>query len=680
MKPMMKGTAMAVAIGLATARAASAAEIHVNADITTDTTWTSNNTYNLDNQIYVTDGAALTIEAGTVIATTPTPNGAGSIAVTRGSKIFALGTVDKPVIFTSTADVATWVNGDPRTGTLRHTCSEWGNLTVMGRAYISENAVPANTHDCNANNFATMEGLTDPNTLKTSYGGGDDNDDSGTIKYVSLRYTGRVVGLGNELNGLSMGGVGRGTTVHHVDIMCPVDDGIETWGGTVNYKYVSIWNAGDDSFDFDQGWRGKAQFGLIVQGYSCDAARGSGGSDNCFEMDGAECADYQPVSTNSIWNFTAIGNPLSARRGSAWRDGDRTQFHNCIWMDLGLELVHNDNADGDNGCGSVGYGLNGTLPFFDPNGPDIWDTDYSVTSSVNACMAPASTYQAQSSGKLASITSSVFFNNLNASAYTEATQVGVFDVANNNILAAVSPIKSITRAGDPGLSSGYHVLPVTSLDPRAANDALTIGDTPPNDGFFTTSATFHGAFDSRTNWLCPWTAAYAYGISRPTDCCRQGNLNGGRGAVTDVLTINGTVGDDDRTVTLSQNSAFNLSIVKPPAGGSGRYALYVWIGAPNGSTDTVNPQGLGTSCFPTPLTSHNNPQPRSQKANNIGRTNLLGVENWPGPPTQPAPYTLLNLPTGLHRTGTFFFQGIQLDAGAPNGQAGVTNGIVVVSQ
>jgi hypothetical protein len=81
-----------------------------------------------------------------------------------------------------------------------------------------------------------------------------------------------------------------------------VDDGIEIWGGTVNLKYFSIWNVGDDSLDIDQGWRGKAQFGLIVQGYSLNASQGSGVGDNLIEIDGAEQSDWQPVTTASIYN------------------------------------------------------------------------------------------------------------------------------------------------------------------------------------------------------------------------------------------------------------------------------------------------------------------------------------------------------------------------------------------
>ena len=113
-----------------------------------------------------------------------------------------------------------------------------------------------------------MEGLVEEagNPTLNNYGGGDDNYDAGSISYLSIRYGGRVVGLSNELNGLSLGALGRGTQIHHVEIMNNVDDGIEIWGGTVGLKYITIWNIGDDSLDVDQGWRGKAQFGLIVQG------------------------------------------------------------------------------------------------------------------------------------------------------------------------------------------------------------------------------------------------------------------------------------------------------------------------------------------------------------------------------------------------------------------------------
>ncbi|MEY2980093.1 MAG: hypothetical protein RL562_320, partial [Planctomycetota bacterium] len=198
-------------------------EILVSSDITTSTTWTANNTYNLTRQIYVRPGATLTIQAGTTVASST--NIGGSLAVSRGGQIFVQGTAENPVIMTSKADVQTWTNGNRRTGTWRESANEWGNLTIMGRGYISENAVLSNTPAPNASNFAPMEGLLaafpgDPSVL---YGGGNDDDDSGSISYVSLRYGGKVINLNNELNGMSLGGIGRETDIHHVEIMNNVD-------------------------------------------------------------------------------------------------------------------------------------------------------------------------------------------------------------------------------------------------------------------------------------------------------------------------------------------------------------------------------------------------------------------------------------------------------------------------
>lgn len=508
---------------------APAAEIIVNSDITESVTWTPDNTYNLQGQIYVLPGATLTIEAGTVVASTPTANGSGSLAVTRGARIFVLGTESNPVIMTSTADVATWTNGDPKTGTYRQAANEWGNLTIMGNALISdtsEDAQPGNTPTPTGSNVGTMEGLTAgfPGDTRILYGGNDDDDDSGSISYLSLRYAGRVIGLANELNGLSLGGIGRGTEINNVEIMNNVDDGIEIWGGTVNLKYFSIWNVGDDSLDIDQGWRGKGQFGLIVQGYSVDASQGSGVGDNTIEIDGAEDSDAQPVTTATLYNMTVIGQPVSGDGGTAWRDGARVQVRNSIFMDLGERLVR---ADGDDGDGSSGYGHNGTLSF-----ADIWTTPYTTTSSVNIGSAdPAALYRAQSAGDapgqgfLAEITDSVFWRNLASDAYTNADTFGVTvnggsNPAKSNVVAPYnpdaptenSPIVSITRGAPESLQGGnLTMLQVTNLDPRPANAALRSEGAAPNDGFFT-RAYYRGAFAPNNNWMKGWTAADAFGL------------------------------------------------------------------------------------------------------------------------------------------------------------------------
>ncbi|MEQ1892532.1 MAG: hypothetical protein ABL998_08335 [Planctomycetota bacterium] len=505
----LQSTLSTLVAGLGLAGAANAAEILVTTDVAVSTTWTANNTYNLQNQIYVLPGATLTIEAGTLIAS-DTGIG-GSLAVTRGAKIMVMGTRGEPVIFTSKADVATWTGGNPRTGAWREGVNEWGNLTIMGSAYVAENAIVANTPAPNAANYANMEGLTEafPGDTRVRYGGGNDNDDSGVVKYVSLRFGGKVIALANELNGLSLGGIGRATDIHHVDIMNNVDDGVEIWGGTVNLKYVNIWNIGDDTFDVDQGYRGKVQFVLAVQGYAANASQGSGVGDNVFETDGAEQSDYQPVTTTVVYNATVIGQPIAGDHATAWRDNARVQYRNCLFMDLGERLVSFDNVDGD---GGAGYGNNGTLSW-----ASTWTTNYNaVPAHANDFTTGtyATNYAAQTSGKLAQITDSIMFRNLNASAYTEANNRLVFDPANNNVdagsLTADMPIKLITR-GAAVVKGGLTLLPVIKLDPRAANLATTSVATAPNDGFFT-EAQYRGAFNSGDNWAIGWTAASAFGF------------------------------------------------------------------------------------------------------------------------------------------------------------------------
>ena len=499
-------------IVLAITGISSAEEIFVTENIYESTTWTADNVYNLQSQIYVLPGATLTIEAGTLVQSTTGVG--GSLAICRGAKIYANGTADSPIIMTSTDDdLLNWHEG----------CNEWGNLTIMGNALISAShygglAVSDNTKEPTGLNEKQMEGLVEEGTVNplAYYGGDDDNDDSGSISFISIRYGGKVVGKANELNGLSLGAIGRETDIHHIEIMNNVDDGIEIWGGTVNLSYVNIWNIGDDSFDVDEGWRGKAQYGLIVQGYSIDASQGSGVGDNCFETDGAEDSDAQPVTTTAIYNFTVVGQPFDGDGGTTWRDNARVQYRNCIFMDLGEKLVR---ADGDDGDGANGYGYNDTLSW-----EDTWTTPAGTYSAINAGSIYASEflYQAQKpgDGMLAEISDSVFYRNLHEDAYTEAIARGVLDPNNNNVAImeydnadpdANMPIQALVR-GDLVTKGGKDIWPVTMINPCAANDALVSVGTAPVDGFFT-AAPYRGAFPVNHNWLEGWTAVDAYGMT-----------------------------------------------------------------------------------------------------------------------------------------------------------------------
>lgn len=566
-----------------------AAQTTIPLSVTTDTAYTAadNPIFLSDGPTYVTNGASLTFGPGCVVVNLPARD--GGIVITRGAQIFVNGTKDAPVIMTSAQDVETWTGsqvvgtgdnitdviaiGDPKTGVHRQAHQEWRNITILGNAVISASefggapridpdtglpnpSVPDGTASSN------MEGL-EPNDAPAgspaginAYGGSDDDDDSGSMTYLSLRYTGRVLGEGNELNGISLGGLGRETDFSHFDLMNNVDDGIEIWGGTLNVKYFNVWNVGDDSFDVDQGWRGKVQFGLIVQGYSdaieaqnrkgASKVQGSGVGDNIFEMDGAEQSDVQPFTTSVIYNVTAIGMP-NGDGATTWRDGARVQFRNMLFVDIGEELVRNDGDDGD---GGEGYGNNGTLPFFDAIGADVWDTPASTLPTVGAgtgAFAPANLYSTQVDGNLAEISDSLIFDGTSGATGASggdlndsgdfAFLIGVLggtpgsptnSATFNNVYTSTLPIAKYDRSGvafttsDPVSPKTWTLLALNGLDPRpVAAEALTSVGTAPLDGFFV-PAPYRGGFSADNNWAEGWTAADAYGFfantgTNPTD-------------------------------------------------------------------------------------------------------------------------------------------------------------------
>ena len=500
---------IAFAAALAAGVAAQAAVTYVNSDITTSTTLPAlpeGDYYSLTNVVYVMPGASLTLEAGVIFKN----SGDGSLGVARGAQLFVEGTKDAPVIFTSlNDDFETW----------QAQCNQWGSIAICGNGMISASHYKGaevtgsdgvlNSKDPDGYSDKVMEGLTAAyeGDTRPYYGGNNDCDDSGSINYLSIRYGGQQSSLPNkELNGLSLGGIGQGTDIDYIEIMNNVDDGIEIWGGKVCLKHVSIWNIGDDSFDIDEGWRGKAQFGLIVQGYSGDYKQGSGFGDNMFEHDGAEDSDAQPVTTGVIANFTAIGqgngNGEDGDGATAWRDGCRMQYRNCIFMDCSEEVVR---PDGDDGDGASGYGYNDTLTMtqvFFTACTELPDNDIGV--------APQSLYTAQSEGTLAGFENCVFYNNHD---YFMFEVFGQTNAALNNIVEPDNmPIAGIVRdtAAFTNLD-GKVCSPVTSLDPCAANDAVDMGASVTADGFFT-EATYAGGFAPNNNWLLGWSAAAQYGM------------------------------------------------------------------------------------------------------------------------------------------------------------------------
>ena len=252
--------------------------VDVTADIVENTTWSSGNTYILREQIMVREGATLTIEPGVVIkGDVGTSVNSTSLLIARGAKVLAEGTPELPIVFTSIVDEITpeliaagnfsSPNLDPDDVGL------WGGVLILGRAPISAS-------DWNGGDIdeAVVDGLGITNPLNR-FGGNDPMDNSGVLSYVSIRHGGVNIGLGNKINGLSLGGVGNGTTIENIEIVSSQDDGVEVFGGTVNIQNLVVWNADDDAFDTDMAWAGKLDnFVLYTPGNSALELDGPEGS------------------------------------------------------------------------------------------------------------------------------------------------------------------------------------------------------------------------------------------------------------------------------------------------------------------------------------------------------------------------------------------------------------------
>ncbi|MDZ7744091.1 MAG: hypothetical protein U5Q03_20750 [Bacteroidota bacterium] len=287
------------------------------------TSWTSDKSYLIEGKVFVNDGQTLTIEAGTVIrARVGQGNASSALIVARGGRILAKGTAEKPIIFTA--------EGDDLEGSIPYLSKGlWGGVIILGNAKLNIQGGEAH-----------VEGISidEPRAL---YGGEDDTDNSGILQYVSIRHGGTNIGAGNEINGLTLAGVGNGTTIDHVEIVSNADDGIEFFGGTVNLKHIIVAYCGDDAFDYDMGYRGKGQFWLTVE----DPAIG----DKLIEADGGvDPVVGMPYSIPAIFNTTFIGrgNDIEDHLISFF-DNAGGRFANSIFLKQGkgVEMEYNPNRD-----------------------------------------------------------------------------------------------------------------------------------------------------------------------------------------------------------------------------------------------------------------------------------------------------------------------------------------------
>jgi len=459
----MKRSLLSSILALLAAPAALLAQntVVVTANVTANTTWTRTNTYLLDTKIYVTNGATLTIEPGTVIKGRPKANpvDATALVIARGAKINAQGTATNPIIFTAESDL---LNGNL-------TQSErglWGGVVILGRSRLNT-----------ASGQGNVEGIPTTEPLGT-YGGTDDDDNSGVFRYVQIRHSGAIVAANVELNGLTMGGVGRGTTIEYVDVYAGNDDGYEWFGGTVNTKYLISSYNDDDNFDWDEGFRGKGQFWFAV-----------GASDKgnqAMEMDGGTSPeDGQPYALPELYNLTLIGSGATstntASNGLIFRDNTGGKVYNMILhdyrnyavrietesaqsQDSAKRLAAGDLVLANSIFGSFGAGTTNTQMFTAPN-------------ATSGGAAPATNYTVEH------LTAAAQANRIN----TDPLLTG------------------ISRTRNKG------------LDPRpaAGSPALSGARTPPADGFFNVT-NYIGAF-STSNWAKGWSAISSLGYLTDAD-------------------------------------------------------------------------------------------------------------------------------------------------------------------
>ena len=285
-------------------------ETHVSGTLRGDVVWHANQTWVLDGLVFVDADSSLTVEPGTTIMAKP----GSALIVTRGGQLYARGKAENPIVFTSGQPVGARRPGD------------WGGLVLLGNATV-------NRAD------ATIEGLPESDT-RGAFGGNDDSSSCGLIEYTRIEFAGYEFSKDNELNGLTLGGCGSGTIIRNVQVHRGLDDGIEIFGGTVNLKNTLITGAGDDSLDWDMGWRGQVQF-LIIEQYP-------NSGDNGFEGDNSKTTpSAYPRSEPTFYNVTLISPRSRERfhRAMTIRHGSGGHFHNFIVQGFSGETIDIGGAD-----------------------------------------------------------------------------------------------------------------------------------------------------------------------------------------------------------------------------------------------------------------------------------------------------------------------------------------------
>ncbi|HET9052686.1 MAG TPA: hypothetical protein VFM90_00835 [Cyclobacteriaceae bacterium] len=261
--------------------------------IEANVTWTADHIYELNGRVIVTDGVTLTIEPGTIIkGQNQTGANASALMIARGGKINAVGTAQKPIIFTSVLDNIE-VGQTSGTNLSEADRGLWGGHVILGKAPISFSGATE----------AQIEGVPAEESLGL-YGGSVANDNSGKIQFVSIRHGGSEISGGSEINGLTLGGVGSGTTISDIEVFANFDDGVEFFGGTVNVTNILVSHQGDDGVDIDQAYAGTVDGFMVVH---------AGDTDKGLEIDGPEGSENAggkfTLKNGTLIGAGNVGNP-----------------------------------------------------------------------------------------------------------------------------------------------------------------------------------------------------------------------------------------------------------------------------------------------------------------------------------------------------------------------------------
>jgi hypothetical protein len=392
--------------------------IVVTGDVGSNETWTSANYYVLRGAVFVRSGRTLNIGAGTHVI--GESGSTGTLIVERGGRLNAIGTQTAPIVFTSDQPIGQRGRGD------------WGGLIINGRARV---------------NFGSGEAAGEGDT--GVYGGTDDNDNSGVLRYVRVEFAGIEFSPDNELNGIAFQAVGRGTQVDHVQSHLSRDDAMEWFGGTVDGKYLVMSGAADDSVDWTFGWRGRLQYVAVLQ-------RGDD-ADNGIEADNNEFNnEVLPRSQPQIYNITLCGDPTGiaseVQRAANLRRGTAFTIRNFLITGFRTGFQISDastTAQVTNGVSQMGAGV-------------AWNNLTNMHSSVTA------------------FTGTGRFPNVVIGQDAGLSTAGCANQANPNF----QPAGIATLAGG-------QLAPIQ----------------PPNDGFFD-AVTFIGAVPPAPaqNWMAGWTS------------------------------------------------------------------------------------------------------------------------------------------------------------------------------